>query len=149
MQIWVDTDTCPLVIKEILFRVGENVHVPVVLVANKKMRVPTSKYIQSVKVRSGADETNRHIVQNVHSNDLVITADLPLAAKVIDKGGYALNPRGTLYSQENISYFLVTREMQVNFPASKVKSVSPKVLSLSERENFTNQLDWFLTENFK
>ena len=110
MHIWVDADACPLVIKEILFRAAERVRVELTLVANAKLRTPPSKYIRSVQVMRGFDVADNYILQNIHADDLVVTADIPLAAEVIGKGGLALNPRGTLYTRDNISGYLVTRD---------------------------------------
>jgi uncharacterized protein YaiI (UPF0178 family) len=147
MQIWVDADACPLVIKEILFRAAERVRVPLILVANKKLRTPASKYIQSIQVQQGFDVADKHIVQNIRTNDLVITADIPLAAEVIAKGGHALNPRGTLYTRDNISSYLVTRDLMDQLRGSGVITGGPAALSQSERQAFANELDRFLTKN--
>ena len=109
-QIWVDADACPKVIKEILFRAAERVGLPVTLVANQPIPVPRSRYIQTVQVAAGFDVADNHIVQQVQAEDLVITADIPLAAEVIAKGALALNPRGELYTEANIRERLVMRD---------------------------------------
>lgn len=147
MHIWVDADACPLVIKEILFRAAERVRVPLTLVANAKLRTPPSKYIRAVQVMRGFDVADNYILQNIHADDLVITADIPLAAEVIGKGGLALNPRGTLYTRDNISGYLVTRDLMDQLRGSGVVTGGPATLSQSERQAFANQLDRFLTQN--
>ena len=147
MQIWVDADACPLVIKEILFRAAERVRVPLTLVANAKLRTPPSKYIRAVQVMRGFDVADNYILQNIHADDLVVTADIPLAAEVIGKGGLALNPRGALYTRDNISGYLVTRDLMDQLRGSGVVTGGPATLSQSERQAFANQLDRFLTQH--
>jgi uncharacterized protein YaiI (UPF0178 family) len=147
MHIWVDADACPLVIKEILFRAAERVRVELTLVANAKLRTPPSKYIRSVQVMRGFDVADNYILQNIHADDLVVTADIPLAAEVIGKGGLALNPRGTLYTRDNISGYLVTRDLMDQLRGSGVVTGGPATLSQSERQAFANQLDRFLTQH--
>src|SRR6185437_11798400 len=91
MQIWVDADACPVVIKEILFRAAERKQITTTLVANQLMRVPGSRFIRSVQVPAGADVADAEIVRLLTSGDLVVTADIPLASQVLEKGGFALN----------------------------------------------------------
>ena len=109
MQIWVDADACPNVIKEILFRAATRACVSLTLVANQLLRTPLSPYIKAIQVPSGFDVADSKIVQQLRSGDLVITADIPLAALVIEKGGHALNPRGEFYTTENIQERLSMR----------------------------------------
>ncbi|CAG0961117.1 partial hypothetical protein, partial [Rhodocyclaceae bacterium] len=109
MQIWVDADACPGVIKEILYRAAERTRRPLVLVANQWLKVPPSPYIRAVQVPRGFDVADRHIADAVQADDLVVTADIPLAAAVLEKGARALNPRGELYTQENIRQLLDMR----------------------------------------
>ena len=112
-QIWVDADACPKVIKEILFRVADRVCVPVILVANQPIQVPRSRHIRSIQVAAGFDVADNYIVQQLETGDLVITADIPLAAEVIAKGGLALNPRGELYTEDNIRQRLNMRDFMI------------------------------------
>lgn len=147
MHIWVDADACPLVIKEILFRAAERVKVPVTLVANKTLRTPASTFIRSVQVPHGFDVADNYIVQNVKADDLVITADIPLASEVIAKGGHALNPRGTFYTRDNISAYLVTRDLMDQLRGSGVVTGGPPALGQADRQAFANQLDRFLTKH--
>ncbi|OOV84714.1 DUF188 domain-containing protein, partial [Oceanospirillum linum] len=110
MQIWVDADACPKVIKEILFRASQRLSLPMFLVANQPIAVPAVAHIKSVQVASGFDVADNDIVQNLKKGDLVITADIPLADEVIDAGGHALNPRGELYTKDNIKERLMMRD---------------------------------------
>lgn len=147
MHIWVDADACPNVIKEILFRAAERVQLPLTLVANKPLRTPPSRLIKSVHVGGGFDVADNHIVQYLKAGDLVITADIPLAAEVIEKGGHALNPRGTFYTTENIKERLTMRDFMDELRGSGIMTGGPKTLSQSDRQAFANQLDRFLTRN--
>jgi uncharacterized protein YaiI (UPF0178 family) len=144
MTIWVDADACPNVIKDILFRAAPRAKVRMVLVANQYIRVPASPFISSLQVSSGFDVADNEIVKRVEANDLVITADIPLAAEVIDKGGVALNPRGELYTQENVRGRLNMRDFLDTMRASGVQSGGPPPLSQTERQAFANQLDRYL-----
>jgi len=147
MHIWVDADACPNVIKEILFRAAERVEAPLTLVANKPLRTPPSRFIKSVQVAGGFDVADDHIVQQIQSGDLVITADIPLAAEVIEKGAHALNPRGTFYTKENIKERLTMRDFMDELRGSGIMTGGPKALNQSDRQAFANQLDRFLTQN--
>ena len=109
MQIWIDADACPVVIKEILYRVADRLELPLTLVANQGLRVPPSRFIRTVQVPSGADVADQEIVRLLNPGDLVITGDIPLAADVLSKGGFALNPRGEFYTKDNIAQQLTMR----------------------------------------
>jgi uncharacterized protein YaiI (UPF0178 family) len=147
MQIWVDADACPNVIKDILFRAATRAHVLLTLVANHPPRTPPSPYIKAIQVPSGFDVADNKIVQQLQSGDLVITADIPLAALVIEKGGHALNPRGEFYTVENIRERLTMRNFMDELRNTGVNTGGPAVLSLSDRQAFANQLDRFLTRS--
>lgn len=149
MKIWVDADACPGVIKETLFRVADRAKVEVTLVANHSMRVPPSRFIEMVIVPSGFDVADDEIVKRLDAGDLVITADIPLASEVIDKGGVALNPRGELYTEQNIKAILNMRDFMDTMRASGVHTGGPAVLGQSERQAFANQLDRFITKHHK
>jgi len=146
MQIWVDADACPNVIKEILFRAATRAQVLLTLVANQLLRTPPSPFIKAIQVPSGFDVADSKIVQQLQSGDLVITADIPLAALVIEKGGHALNPRGQFYTTENIRERLAMRNFMDELRNTGVNTGGPAVLSLSDRQAFANQLDRFLTK---
>jgi len=147
MKIWVDADACPNVVKDILFRAAQRVQVLTILVANQLIRTPPSRYISKVQVRAGFDEADKYIAEAVESGDLVITADIPLAALVIDKGGYALNPRGELYTLDNIRQRLGLRNFMEELRSSGVNTGGPSSLSQSDRQAFANELDRFLTRS--
>jgi hypothetical protein len=145
MQIWVDADACPGVIKDILFRAAERTQIMTTLVANQLLRVPPSAFIRALQVPRGFDVADNEIVLRLTLGDLVITADIPLAADVITKGGHALNPRGEFYSTETISQLLTMRNFMDELRGSGVQTGGPAALSNSDRQAFANQLDKFLT----
>jgi uncharacterized protein YaiI (UPF0178 family) len=145
MHIWVDADACPKVIKEILFRAAERVQVPLILVANKPLQTPPSRFISSIRVSGGFDVADNHIVQHLQPDDLVITADIPLAAEAIEKGAHALSPRGTLYTRDNIKERLTMRDLMDELRGSGIHTGGPKSLGQSDRQAFANHLDRFLT----
>lgn len=149
MQIWVDADACPVVIKEILFRVAERLQMQVTLVANQFIRVPASRFIRAVQVPSGFDVADAEIVRLLAPGDLVITADIPLAADVLAKGGFALNPRGEFYTQDNIAQQLTMRTFMDELRASGVDTGGPAPFAQSDRQQFANQLDRHLARHFK
>jgi len=141
MQIWVDADACPGVIKEILFRVAERTQIPVTLVANQLLRVPGSKFIRALQVPGGFDVADDEIVARVQPNDLVVTADIPLAAQVLEKGGHALNPRGDFYTKDTIAQQLSMRAFMEELRSSGVDTGGPSAFSQADRQNFANALD--------
>ena len=147
MQIWVDADACPKVIKDILFRAAERVAVELVLVANKPLRTPPSRYIRSIQVTAGFDVADKEIERRLAPGDLVITADIPLAAAAIKRGAHALNPRGELYTTDNIRERLDMRNLMEDIRSSGIITGGPATLSQSDRLAFANQLDRFLTRH--
>ena len=146
MQLWVDADACPVVIKEILFRAAERTCSLLTLVANQPIRVPSSQYIKTVQVPAGFDVADNEIVKRLEAGDLVITADIPLAAEVIEKGGHALNPRGELYTTENIKARLNMRDFMDTLRSSGINTGGPPAISQSDRQAFANNLDRFLAK---
>ena len=147
MQIWVDADACPNVIKEILYRAAKRLQIQLTLVANVPIQIPASPYIDAVLVRSGLDVADGHIVNHMKFGDLVITADIPLAANVIEQGGTALNPRGEFYDAGNIRERLSMRNFMETLRNSGVETGGPPPLSHRDREAFANQLDRFLNRH--
>ncbi len=145
MDIWVDADACPVVIKEILFRAARRTSVQVTLVANQPIHIPPSRHIKMIQVAAGFDVADDEIVKRLSAGDLVITSDIPLAAEVIEKGGTALSPRGELYSEENIRARLNMRDFMDTLRASGIDTGGPPVLSQSDRQSFANHLDTLLT----
>ncbi len=145
MKIWVDADACPVVIKEILFRAAQRTGIPLTLVANQPVRVPPSHNISFMQVSHGFDVADDEIVKRVEAGHLVITADIPLAAEVIEKGGTALNPRGELYTTENIKNRLNMRDFMDTLRSSGIQTGGPPPLDQSDRQAFANQLDRWLS----
>lgn len=146
MNIWVDADACPTVVKEILFRVAERAKIQVTLVANQSLVTPPSAFIKSIRVSAGFDVADNYIVQQTEKDDLIITADIPLAAEVIEKGGHALNPRGELYSTETIKQKLVMRDLMDELRGSGEVTGGPPPLNQRDRREFANQLDKFVAK---
>jgi uncharacterized protein YaiI (UPF0178 family) len=144
MQIWVDADACPKVIKEILFRAAARTETPLILVSNHAISSPPSPYITKMQVVGGFDVADNKIVQKVQPGDLVITADIPLADAVIDKDAIALNPRGELYSKANIKERLSMRNFSTDLRNSGVRTGGPAALSKREIQSFANELDKLL-----
>jgi len=144
MKIWVDADACPVVIKEILYRAAERCHLPTVFVANKLLRLPPSPYLQAMQVPGGFDVADNEIVEKLEAGDLVITADIPLAAAVIAKDGHALNPRGEMYDKANIHERLSMRNLMETLRSSGVELSGPATLNQQDRQAFAASLDRFL-----
>ena len=144
MQIWVDADACPKVIKEILFRAAERVKFPLILVANQPLVTPKSAYIKSIRVDSGFDVADNYIVKQVEKGDLVITGDIPLAAEILDAGAEALNPRGELYNRETIRQKLTMRDFMDEMRGTGIMSGGPPPLNQTDRREFANALDRYL-----
>ena len=145
-QIWVDADSCPKVIKEILFRAADRVGVQLTLVANHAVPVPRSPNIRTIQVASGFDVADNYIVQQAQAGDLVITADIPLASEIVDKDCLALNPRGELYTEENIRQRLNMRDFMDTLRGSGIDTGGQAAFSQAERMAFANQLDRLLAE---
>jgi uncharacterized protein YaiI (UPF0178 family) len=144
MNIWVDADACPAVVKDILYRAAERARVPLTLVANKPLRTPPSPFIRTLQVPRGFDVADNEIARRVEPGDLVITADIPLAAQVIERGGHALDPRGELFSPETIRERLTMRDFMDELRASGVQTGGPPPLAHGDRQRFANQLDRLL-----
>jgi len=147
LKIWVDADACPVVVKEILYRAADRTGVELTLVANQPLNTPSSPNINSVQVPQGFDVADDEIVKRCKSGDLVITSDIPLAAEVIEKGGYALSPRGELHTKENIGARLNMRDFLDTMRSSGVEmSGGPAAFSQRDKQDFANNLDRFLTK---
>ena len=147
MRIWVDADACPNVIKDILFRAAERTRIVVTLVANQPTRTPPSQYIKALQVPAGFDAADAKILELMQSGDLVITADLPLAASVIEKGAHALDPRGDVYTRDNIKERLAMRNFMDEMRSSGVDTGGPSVFSNADRMAFANRIDRFLANS--
>ena len=145
MQIWVDADACPGEVKELLFRAAKRTKTKVTLVANQTMRTPRSEFVDSLLVPAGMNVADRRIVELVQPGDLVITADIPLAAQVVAKGGQALNPRGELYTEANVGERLAVRNLLDELRGGGQITGGPANFSAQDRQAFANQLDRWLT----
>ena len=145
MQIWVDADACPQVIKEILYRAADRAQVLTTLVANTALRTPASDFIRTVRVPKGFDVADDRIVEQVQPGDLVITADIPLAAAIIERGGHALDPRGELYSEDNVRERLAIRNLMQSLRSNGELVDGPAPFGPRERRLFANHLDRLLT----
>jgi uncharacterized protein YaiI (UPF0178 family) len=149
MQIWVDADACPGVVKDILYRAAERREVQLTLVANHLARVPGSRFIRALQVPAGADAADAEIASRMAPGDLVITGDIPLAAQVLEKGGYALNPRGDFYTKDNIAQQLTMRAFMEELRSGGVDTGGPAPFGQADRQNFANQLDRHLQRHVK
>jgi len=148
MRIWVDADACPQAIKDILFRAAEREKVSTTLVSNMALhRTPSSPYVRTIRVAKGFDGADRRIVQEVEPGDLVITADLPLAADVVARGAHALDPRGELYSEDNVGERLAVRNLMQELRSGGELVGGPAPFRLGDRHLFANQLDRFLARH--
>lgn len=149
MQIWVDADACPVAVKEILYRVAARLQLQVTLVANQLMRVPGSPFIRALQVAGGPDVADAEIVRLLVAGDLLVTGDIPLAAQVLDKGGFALNPRGEFYTVDNIAQQLTMRSFMDELRGSGVDTGGPAPFSQADRQQFANALDRHLARHGK
>src|SRR5580765_6988079 len=145
MRIWVDADACPQVIKDILFRAAERAQILTTLVANSPLRVPPSDFIRTVRVAQGSDVADHRIAREVEPGDLVVTADIPLAAEVITRGAHALDPRGELYSDDNVRERLAIRNLMQELRSTGDILGGPAPFNQSDRQRFANHLDRLLT----
>jgi uncharacterized protein YaiI (UPF0178 family) len=145
MRLYIDADACPVVIREIVFKAAERTGVELTLVANRHVRIPSLSTIHFIKVAAGPDVADDEIVNRLKAGDLVITGDIPLAAKALEKGGFALSPRGEMFSADSIRSRLSVRDFMDSLRASGVDTGGPAALNKSDRQNFANQLDRFLT----
>ena len=147
MVIWVDADACPGAVKEVLFRAAERTETRLVLVANQTIRHPNSRWIEMLRVSSGFDVADNTIVKQVSRGDLVITADIPLAAEVIEAGANALNPRGEVYSPDTIKSQLTMRDFMDTMRATGVRTGGPPPFSQQDKKQFANALDRILARS--
>ena len=145
-QIWVDADASPKVIKEILYKACERTKTNMILVANQLLETPRSRYIRSVQVASGFDVADNYIVENSNKGDIVITADIPLAAELVAKDCIVLNPRGERYTKENIGQTLNMRDFMDSLRSTGVQTGGPNSFSKSDRLAFANSLDRVLAQ---
>ena len=146
MKIWVDADACPRPVKEILFRVADRTEITVTLVTNQGLRIPSSTFIHLIQVGQGADVADDEIANKCEAGDLIITADIPLAARVVEKGALALDPRGKVYDKNNIGQILSMRNFMDELRGSGVETGGPAGFGQKERFKFANELDKFIAQ---
>ncbi len=146
LKIWVDADACPGAIKDILFRTAKRLEIELTLVANQSMRVPESNWIKIVTVRDGADVADDRIVELMNSGDVVITGDIPLAARVVENGGVAIGTRGELYDDASVHGRLASRNVMESLRSAGMETSGPKPLGQKDVQTFANQLDRMLTK---
>ena len=147
MQIWVDADGCPGEVKELLYRVAQRMKIKLTLVANQSLRTPTSEFIETLLVSDGMNIADRRIVELAAPGDLVVTADVPLAADVVAKGAEALDPRGELYCEANIGERLAMRNIRDQLRGDGQIRGGPRNFGAKDRQAFANQLDRWLVKH--
>lgn len=149
MRVWVDADACPNMIKEVLFRAAQRRKVQVTLVANQPLKVIPSPFIKAIQVSAGFDVADNYIVEQVEAGDLIITADIPLAAEAIEKGGLVISPRGELLTTENIRPRLNMRDFLEQMRSSGEHTGGPAALTSNDKQAFANALDRLITKGLK
>ena len=149
MKIWVDADACPGVIKDVLFRAAKRCEIYCTLVANMSLHTSESDFIDCVVVKAGPDVADAHIAQNTQTGDIVVTADIPLAALVVDAGGVAINPRGELYTSQNIGARLQARNLMDQLRASGLDTGGPPPFNNKDVQSFANSLDKLLAKQVR
>lgn len=146
ITIWIDADACPTDIKDVVYRASKRLNIKVVLIANQSVRTPDSKLVSAITVRDGADIADNMIVEKMSADDIVITGDIPLAARVVEKGGIAIGTRGELFDEGSIQSRLATRNLMEQFRAAGMETSGPKPMNQKDIQAFANQLDRLLTK---
>ncbi len=146
MRIWVDADACPSEVKDVLFKAAKSRELRVTLVANMSLHTPNSKFIDSVVVKAGADVADAHIAENTQPGDIVVTADIPLAALVVEAGGVVIDPRGELYTEQNIGSRLQARNLMDQLRGTGLETGGPPPFNNRDKQAFANQLDRLLSK---
>jgi len=146
MKIWIDADACPKIVKEVVYSASSRLNIPVCLVANKYLQIPLSPLVTFIQVDLGADEADKYIAENCEKTDLVITADIPLASLIVEKDAIAINPRGEVYTEDNISEILSMRNFMQDLRDSGMNTAGPAPLGPKDKEKFANSLNRILTQ---
>ncbi len=149
MRILVDADACPVVVKEILYKTSKRLNIEVILVANQRMRIPVSELVRIIVVSEGPDEADNHIVEIMEAGDLIISADIPLADRVVRKDGVVLDPRGEFLTEENIGERLAMRDLMEKLRSGGMETGGPNTYGKKDKQEFANQLDRYLTRVLK
>lgn len=145
MRVWIDADACPRAIRDILLRAARRLEIEMVFVANKALRLPASPFVRTLRVPAGADVADRRIAEEAARGDLVVTADIPLAAEAVGRGLRALSPRGELFTEENVGERLATRDLLAELRSGGLETGGPPAFGRAERQAFANQLDRLLS----
>jgi len=145
MRIWIDADACPWVIKEVLFRTGKRLGIEIILVANQSMAAPPSGSVRVITVRDGANVADNTIIDQMQPNDVVITGDVPLAARVVEKSGIAIGTRGEVFDDASVHGRLASRNVMEHLRSAGMDTSGPKPLSQKDVQSFANALDRTLT----
>ena len=146
MKIWIDADACPKVIKEHIFKIAGTKDIKVTLVANSHMWIPDSPLFNLIQVDQGADVADYYIVEHINADDLAITADIPLADLIVKKGATAINPRGEIYTEENISERLSMRDFMQELRDSGQVTGGPVPFGTKDKAEFANSLNKILSK---
>lgn len=149
MKIWIDGDACPRPVKQIVFRASERLGISVCVVANASLAVPASSLITAIRVPHGFDKADKYIAHEVGAHDLVITADIPLAAQIVAKGAVALDPRGELYTEDNVEQRLAMRNLMEELRNRELVRGGPAPFGAADRREFAAALDRLLTQRLK
>lgn len=149
MQIWIDADACPSPVKDLVFRASRRLKLPVRLVANRRMYIPPSSLVTFIQVEQGPDASDDYITAHVVPNDLVITADIPLAAAIVQKAAMAIDPRGEIYTEENVQERLAVRNLMEELRSTGVVQGGPRALHAVDQQKFADSLDRTLTQLMK
>jgi hypothetical protein len=149
MTLFIDGDAFPNLLKPIILKSIERLSLPTKVIANKKISIGKSKYVEYIIVSQGADEADHHIVELCAEGDLVITADIPLADRIISKNAHAIDHRGELYSVDNIKQYLAMRNLMESIRESGEMTGGPKAFGQKDAHAFANQLNAFLTKHYK
>ncbi len=145
MKIWIDADACPRVIKEIVFKASERLNIHVYLIANKTLAKHNTTLVESIVVAEGPDIADDYIAEHAAAEDLVVTADIPLAARIVANGGIAIDPRGELYTEENVGEILAMRDLMMELRQGGLVQGGPSAFSLTDRQRFASSLDRIVT----
>ena len=147
MKLYIDADALPNILKPILLRAIDKQKIQTFVVSNKKVTIGNSDFINYIVVDAGADEADNHIVELLEENDLVITADIPLADRTITKKAHAIDHRGELYTQDNIKQYLAVRDLMQSIRDSGEMTKGPKPFGQKDSQNFANQFNKFLQKS--
>ncbi len=150
MKVWIDADAAPRDVKEIVFRAAKRLGLEAVLVANQRVYVPPGNpFVTAVRVEGGPDVADRHIVENAEAGDVAITADIPLAAALVEKEVQVIDPRGEEFTAENVGERLSIRNFMDELRSTGVETGGPAPYGDREKQAFASALDRILTHSLR